>query len=121
MSGTRSHEIRFDLLFDADKYFRSGVCPWTFFAYPTSIALERGLPPDSDACRLLAHIQSFGIAVAIWINGIGENTTYFACRKEDRERLNDTLQDLEASGVIEKGFLGDRSDRLFEKQADCVD
>ncbi len=40
--------IRFNLLFDADADYQSGNCPWTFFAYPTSLAVERGLPPDLD-------------------------------------------------------------------------
>ena len=56
--------------------------------------------------------------VAIWVNGIAEDTTYFACRKEDIQRLHDTLQDLEASGVIEKDFCGNCSARLFATLAE---
>jgi len=119
--------IRFDLLFDAGKYHLSGTCPWTFFAYPTSLAVERGLPPDTDACQLLARVQNCGIDVAIWINGIAEDTTYFACRKEDIQRLNDALQKLEASGMIENDFCRKRSERLFAalvkgaEQSDAVE
>jgi len=107
------NSIRFDLLFDADEYRRSGFCPWTFFAYPTSIADEYGLPPDHDACNFLACLQERGIDVAIWVNGIAGDTTYFACRKDDIQRLNATLAELEDSGLIEKGFCGKRSERLF--------
>ena len=107
--------IKFDLLFDADAYYRSGLCPWTFFAYPTSLAVERGLPPDHDACELIAHIQNREIDVAIWVNGIAEDTTYFACRKEDIQRLHDVLQELEGTGMIEKDFCSKRSVRLFAK------
>lgn len=108
-----SNSIRFDLLFNADEYHRSGFCPWTFFAYPTSIADEHGLPPDHDACNFLACLQERGIDVAIWVNGIAENTTHFACRKDDIQRLNDVIQELEDSGEIEKGFCNLRTERLF--------
>jgi len=80
--------MRFDMLFDADAYYRSGCCPWTFFAYPTSLADDRGLPPDDEACGLLAQLQQYGVEVAVWVNGIVNNTTYFACRLEDRYRLD---------------------------------
>ncbi|TWU44692.1 hypothetical protein Poly51_59610 [Rubripirellula tenax] len=105
--------IRFDLLFDANEYHRSGFCPWTFFAYPTSMADERGLPPDNDACDFLARLQERGIDVAIWVNGIAEDTTYFACRKDDIQRLNDVIQALEDSGEIERGFCNQRTEQLF--------
>lgn len=105
--------IRFDLLFDADEYSRSGACPWTFFAYPTSLAVERGLPPDNEACELLSHLQERKIDVSIWVNGIADNATYFACRKEDIQRLHDALQELENAGMIEKDFCSKRSERLF--------
>ena len=105
--------IRFDMLFDADEYYRSGRCPWTFFAYPTTLANDRGLPPDDEACELLAQIQQHEIDVAIWVNGISNDTTYFACRKEDMYRLNDALQELETLGIIEKDFCLARTERLF--------
>ena len=109
--------IRFDLLFDADEYYRSGFCPWTFFAFPTSLAVERGLPPDDEACELLALLQGREIDVAIWVNGIAEDTTYFACRKEDIQRLHDAIQELDASGIIEKDLCSKRSERLFARLA----
>jgi len=105
--------IRFDLLFDADEYHRSGSCPWTFFAYPTSMADEQGLPPDKDACDFLARIQERGIDVAIWVSGIAEDTTYFACRKDDIQRLNRVIQELEDSGGIGSGFCNETTERLF--------
>ncbi len=109
----RCHSIRFDLLFDASEHWRSGRCPWTFFAYPTSLADDLGLPPDDAACRLLATLQNHGIDVAIWSNGPIENTTYFACRQEDLQRLDHVLQELGSGGVMETGFLGKLSSRLF--------
>lgn len=108
-----SSPIRFDMLFNADEYHRSGRCPWTFFAYPTTLADGRGLPPDDDARELLAQLQRRGIDVAVWINPLANDTTYFACRKEDMHRLHDALQQLETQGIIEKDFCRLRSQRLF--------
>jgi hypothetical protein len=107
------NSIRFDKLFDADEYRRSGFCPWTFFAYPTSMADERGLPPDDDACKFLGRLQEHGIEVAVWVNSIAEGTTYFACRKDDIERLQNVIQELEDSEEFEKGFCNTRTERLF--------
>ena len=110
-----THGIRFDLLFDAVEYHRAGKCPWTFFAYPTSLAVERRLPPDHEACGLLGHLQNRKLDVAIWKSGIVENTTYFVCRKEDIQRLHSVLQELEDAGMIERDFCSKRSERLFAK------
>ena len=117
MPNINSDLISFDMLFDAEEYYQTENCPWTFFAYPTSLADDRGLPPDTGACKLLSHVQSCGIDVAIWVSAIAENTTYFACRKEDIQRLNDVLIELESSGTIEKNFCGIRSERLFARLA----
>lgn len=105
------------MLFDADAYYQTGNCPWTFFAYPTSLAAEQGLPPDAQACQLLVHLQQRDIDVAIWVNRIAEDTTYFACRKEDIQRLIDTLQELENTGIIEPNFCSCRSEYLFSQLA----
>ena len=107
--------INFDMLFDAAEYYRSGICPWTFFAYPTQIAAERGLPPDTEACELISHLQKRNIDVAIWVNGIDNETTYFACRKDDIQRLNNVLRELEEAEIIEKNFCGTRSELLFSQ------
>ena len=106
--------VNFESLFDADEYHRTVHCPWTFFAYPTTLAVDHGLPPDNDACRLLAEIQARGIDVAIWVNGIAENTTYFACKKDDIERLNDLVKELEST-TFGKKFFADRSGVLFAR------
>jgi hypothetical protein len=102
--------VNIDALFDADTLHRKGECPWTFFAYPTD---SRGLPPDEDAKRLLAELQHRALPVAIWINGIGNNTTYFACRHEDRLRVLDTVTELQTQGMLESNFLAQRCEYLF--------
>ena len=105
--------VNLEQLVDADALHRSGECPWTIFAYPTNIADSRGLPPDSGAQRLLAELQKRGIPMAIWVSEIAKNTTYFACRYADRFRINQTVTELEAHGILEKNFLSKRSDYLF--------
>ena len=105
--------VNLDLLFDADEYRGSGDCPWTFFAYPTSLARPDGLPPDDDACKFLGAVQARGIEVAIWVNGIAENTTYFACKRDDIQRLNDVLAELENGGRFGDNFCANRTEQLF--------
>jgi hypothetical protein len=105
--------VNIDELFDADGYWRAGNCPWTIVAYPTSLADEHGLPPDDDAKRLFAELQTRGIQVGIWADAIRENTTYFACPKEDIQRLYETLKELEEHGALENGFCGKRSEYLL--------
>lgn len=112
-----SSPMRVDLFFDADEYYRSGVCPWTFFAYPTSMADDRGLPPDDVACSILARIQERRIPVAIWANDMATDTTYLACRQEDMERLRQLLVELEDAGEVGKGYLEESSGRLFALSA----
>ena len=108
-----SNSIQFELLFDAEEYHRSGNCPWTFFAYPISFAEDRDLPPDEDACHLLAMLQERGICVAVWVSGICENTTFFACRMEDIQKLNGALKEIEVCGMNGKDFCITRSQELF--------
>lgn len=107
--------INFDLLFDASEYFDSGMMPWTFLSYPTSLAVDRGLPPDQDVWELIGHLQKRGIAVAIWINGAGNGVTYCACRKEDIQRLSDVVQELEETGEIQKGFCCEAAEQLYAR------
>jgi hypothetical protein len=106
-------DVDIEALFDATALHRSGECPWTIFAYPTDIARTNGLPPDHDVQMILAELQKRGIPMAIWVNGIEENTTYLACRCEDRPRVDQAITDLENQGILEKNFLADRSTRLF--------
>jgi hypothetical protein len=99
--------------FDPDRYWREGNCPWTFFAFPSYLADNHGLPPDEDAKRLLIELRTRGIQVGIWENGIAKDTTYFACPKEEIERLHNALSELEANGSFEEGFCTRRTDYLF--------
>ena len=110
----RAGSVNLESLFDADEYHRSGHCPWTFFAYPTSLAVEDGLPPDAEACRLLAEIQTRGMEVAIWRHGIDSHTTYFACKQDDIDRLRRLLRELEG-GTYGKNFCAERSEAQFAR------
>ncbi|MEE2937842.1 MAG: hypothetical protein VYA84_17785 [Planctomycetota bacterium] len=108
-----TESVKIDLLFDADEYRRTGECPWTFFAYPTSLPTDHGLPLDDDACRYLAAIQSRGIEVAVWGDGVAKNTTYFACRRDDIQRLTDVVNSLETTELFGENFAAIRSEELF--------
>lgn len=91
-------ELDVDLLFDADAYCRvHGARLWTFFAYPTAVAGDHGLPPHADAIRLLAIAQSVGIEVTVWAPGFGPPpTSCFACKPESMRRLNALMELLES-------------------------
>jgi len=103
-----------DLLFDAEEYRRSGQSLWTFSAYPTTPAVDGGLPPVDDACRLIVGIQARGIDVAVWVNAIAENMTYVACRQDDIERPGIVVKEPE-SATFGRNFCADRSAELFAR------
>ena len=105
--------LKIDKLFNAEEYRRAGNCPWTFFAFPSRLADEFGLPPDDSAIEFLATLQAKGLRVGIWANAIGNDTSYFVCPIEDRQRLNDAIAELENNGTIEIGFCLKRTERLF--------
>ena len=102
-----------DGFFDADAYYQAGNCPWTFFAYPRALTDAAGFPPDDDARQLLDALQHQGIPVGTWLNSPIEDTVYFACPYEARDRLNDALDAMEKRGEIEAGFCTKRTDHLF--------
>ena len=99
--------------FDADEYAKSGRCPWTFFAFPRSLANEDGLPRDTDAQRLLAAVQDLGVPAAVWVSSVTPGTVYYACPHECRAALDDAPMSLAAQGRWEPGFLSKWSERLF--------
>jgi hypothetical protein len=99
--------------FDANEYYKSGNCPWTFFAFPRGLADAAGFPPDDDAKRLFLKLQGLNVPVGIWTNSPVEDTVYFACPKEAIGRLNDALRAMEAQGEFEEGFCAKRSEYLF--------
>lgn len=110
--------IHLEKLFDAEAYFRSGASPWTFFAYPTSLAGAFGLPDDDEACRLLAEVQGHGIEVAVWVSEIVFNTTFFVCRSEAVTDLQKVMRQLEVPEYFGDRFCEMRSEALFAKLVD---
>lgn len=107
------HSLNTSSLWDADSYWHNGNCPWTFFAYPRSVADECGLPPDDDANRLLAELMQRGIRVGVWRDAVPEHTSYFACPKEDIQLLDEALAELEQCGLLKPNFCTEHSERLF--------
>lgn len=100
-------------LFDADAYYTAGNCPWTFFAFPSRLADDMGIPIDDAARRLLQELLRRGIRVGTWRNSPVKDTCYFACPKEEIERVNHAVNELEELGVFEKGFCTSRTEYLF--------
>ncbi len=99
--------------FDPAAYYKAGHMPWTFFAYPRSLADKDGMPPDNDAKRLLNILRCRGLEVGVWVETPVPGTSYFACPKDEIERLHRTLTALEAEGQFEQGFCSKRTDYLF--------
>jgi hypothetical protein len=99
--------------FDADAYAESGRCPWTFFAFPRSLADQDGLPRDPDARSLLAAIRDLGVPASAWVNAATPGTIYYACPYESRDALDDALLTLAAKGRWGAGSLSQLSERLF--------
>jgi hypothetical protein len=83
------------------------------------VADDRGLPPDDEACELLGHLLGRGIPVAVWTNGIANDTTCFPCRNEDMQILHDELQQLETQEIIDRDFCLTRTKRLFAQIANA--
>lgn len=99
--------------FDADAYARSGRCPWTFFAFPRSLANENGWPRDDAVGHLLAAVQNRGVPAGVWVSSVTPGTIYYACPYECRAALDEALLSLAAQYRWEAGFLSRWSDRLF--------
>ncbi|MFM2096835.1 MAG: hypothetical protein RIS70_3959 [Planctomycetota bacterium] len=99
--------------FDADAYAASGRCPWTFFAFPRSLADQDGLPRDPDARSLLAAIRDLGVPASAWVNAATPGTVYYACPYESRDALDDALLTLAARWRWGAGSLSQLSERLF--------
>ena len=85
------------------------------------IIRELALRSRSASIELLAHIQQRGIDVAIWVSQIVENTTYFACRFGDRQKVDDVLNELQSSGTIDVNFCSTRSERLFARYVESTE
>lgn len=103
--------------FDPEAYAKSGRCPWTFFAFPRSLADQDGLPRDPDARGLLGAVRDLGVPAAVWVNAATPSTVYYACPYESRDALDDALVTLAAQGSWESGSLSQLSERLFEVAA----
>src|SRR5205823_4531076 len=104
----------FDLLqlWNAEAYWKSGRHPWTIFAYPASLADERRLPCDRESVRYLEALLASGAKVGVW--HFPENQTlYFACPFEEKERVQSIVNELEWQGTFPKSFSRDHCDYLF--------
>lgn len=101
-------ELDIGRLLAGNAYFRRrGRIPWTFFAYPTAIAGEHGLPPHGGAVRYLAAVQSAGIDVTVWTPDLegASGTTYFGCKDADRVDLTALVRVLESDDWFGPAFV----------------
>lgn len=106
----------FDLatLWDAEAYYRGGQIPWTIFAYPVALANERQLPRDDESVRYLAALLAAGAVVGIWYFPVNQ-TVYFACPFEERERVDQIVDGLERMGLFPNNFATNRTNYLFSR------
>lgn len=105
----------FDRLWDADAYARGSRGPWTIFAFPVHWADERWLPRDDEARRFLAALLARGLQIGIWRHPRIDDTVYFACPYEERERVEAVVQELERAGEFAPRFAAERTEYLFSK------
>ena len=106
-------------LWNAEAYRNSGRCPWTIFAYPTSLADEQLLPRDEESVRYLRALIAAGAQVGIW-HFPAIQTIYFACPYEEKERAGSIVNELEREGAFTKGFARDHSERLFRLASQSI-
>ena len=106
--------IDLDALIDLDSLVVGGVCHWSFFAFPLSTIDEHGLPCDPDAQQYIAAVQSAGVPVGIWLNGIADDTGYAAVTHENIEKLNSAIADLTQ---FSDSYAAELCERLFRDAA----
>ena len=106
--------IDFDALVDLDSLVVDGVCHWTFFAFPLSTLDDHSLPSDPDAQRYIAAVQSTGVPIGIWLNGIADNTGYAAVAREHISQLNNAIAGLTQ---FPDSYAADLCERLFRDAA----
>src|SRR5262245_52300753 len=104
-------------LWNADAYMESGKCPWTIFAYRATLADERHLPRDGESLRYLAALLAAGAPVGVWYYPANQ-TVYFACPYEEKERVGAIVDDLERQSAFPKNFAVDHCEHLFRLAAE---
>lgn len=106
--------IDIDELVDLNSLAVEGMHHWTFFAFPISTLNELGLPSDMEAQRYIAAVQSTGVPIGIWLNGIADDTGYAAVTHENISRLNDAIAGL---NQFPDSYAADLCERLFRNAA----
>lgn len=102
--------IDLNALVDLDSLAASGVCPWTFLAFPSCTLNGLGIPSDPDAQRYIAAIQSAGVRVGIWRNSPSIGSAYAAVTQDVIGQLQSTIENL---NQFPESFAADLSERLF--------
>ncbi len=113
-----SGPIDLHALVDLDSLHANGAMHWTFFAFPACTVNEHGVPPDADAQRYIAAVQSAGVPVGIWLNSPIDGTGFAAVTGENISLVQDTLARLKQQFPID--CVTQLIDRLF-RQASAGD
>src|SRR5690348_17212365 len=95
-AGHPTPAVDISALWDVDAHHRAGgKLPWSFFAYPKTLADEQGLPPDAEAVRYLWALHRAGVRVGIDKSPYMPDDIFFACPIEESQRLQAAIEDLE--------------------------
>lgn len=105
-----SGPIDLNALIDLDSLYANGACHWTFFAFPTSMVNEHGVPSDIDAQRYIAA----GVPVGIWRNTPVDGTAYAAVTRETIPQLHLAIESLTQ---FHDSFAAELSERLFHESS----
>lgn len=106
--------IDLDALVDLDSLTVDSVCHWTFFAFPLSTVDEHGLPSDPEAQQYIAAVQSTGVPIGIWLNGVADDSGYAAVTHENISWVKDAIAGLTQ---FSNSYASDLCEKLFRNAA----
>jgi hypothetical protein len=110
-----SGPIDLDQLFDPQPLYERGECPYSFFAFPLSIANQHGVPNDQQAQEYIAAVQADGVPVGIWLATPVEGTAYAVVRPGDIELLHRTIEQLADTRRFSNTFAAELCEKLFQQ------
>ena len=90
---------------------------------PLKFGRRHWLAARRESLPVPGGIQRHGIDVAVWVNGVAEETNYFAVRQQDVHRLGKVMAELETAERFGVKFSSRRTEELFaaQKTAESLD
>jgi hypothetical protein len=104
--------IRLEELIDAQALLARGEHPWSFLAFPPSLANEDGVPADAEAQEYIGAVQSEGVPVGVWVN-TPTTDAYAFVGPTHIHALHDVLKSFRESGRFPEDYAKKLSDRLL--------